>query len=98
MGFRTMALERRSSEVWQVLGSVKSEFAKFGDVLTRLKSQLATASKTIDDAQMRTRQMQRRLHDVESLPAGAQAPFFDSATLDNQGLPPAPASATLPER
>jgi DNA recombination protein RmuC len=82
MGFRTLALERRSAEVWQVLGSVKSEFGKFADVLTRLRSQLATASKTIDDAQTRTRQMQRRLQDVESLPAGAQAQLFESAAAE----------------
>jgi DNA recombination protein RmuC len=87
MGFRTLALERRSAEVWQVLGSVKSEFAKFGDVLARLKGQLATASKTIDDAQARTRQMQRKLQDVESLPAGAQAPLFENVDTEARVLP-----------
>jgi len=97
MGFRTLALERRSAEVWQVLGSVKSEFAKFGDVLARLKGQLATASKTIDDAQARTRQMQRKLQDVESLPAGAQAPLFESGELETRTLQPPPRSAE-PER
>ncbi len=98
MGFRTMALERRSAEVWQVLGSVKSEFAKFGDVLTRLKSQLATASKTIDDAQTRTRQMQRRLQDVESLPAGAQAQLFEPVGLAESPPPPMMSGGTSPER
>lgn len=69
MGFRTLALEKRSAEVWQVLGAVKTEFAKFGDVLARLKSQLATASNTIDQAETRTRQMGRALKAVEALPA-----------------------------
>jgi DNA recombination protein RmuC len=89
MGFRTLALERRSSEVWQVLGAVKSEFAKFGDVLARLKGQLATASRTIDDAQARTRQMQRKLLDVESLPTGAQAPLFESGEQEPSPVQPA---------
>jgi len=98
MGFRTLALERRSAEVWQVLGSVKSEFGKFGDVLARLKGQLATASKTIDAAQVSTRQMQRKLQDVESLPAGAQAPLFEGGEPEARALqPPLPQTAE-PER
>jgi DNA recombination protein RmuC len=68
MGFRTLALERRSAEVWQVLGAVKTEFARFGEVLARVKSQLATAANTIEQAQTRTRQMERKLRDVEALP------------------------------
>jgi len=98
MGFRTLALERRSAEVWQVLGSVKSEFAKFGDVLARLKGQLATASRTIDDAQARTRQMQRKLQDVESLPAGAQAPLFENADTEARVLPASLPRSTEPGR
>jgi len=69
MGFRTLALEKRSAEVWQVLGAVKTEFAKFGDVLVRLKAQLQTASNTIEQAETRTRQMTRALRSVEALPA-----------------------------
>lgn len=68
MGFRTLALEKRSSEVWQVLGAVKTEFGKFGDVLGKLKAQLQTASNTIDAAETRTRQMNRALRAVEALP------------------------------
>ena len=68
MGFRTLALEERSAEVWQVLGAVKTEFGKFGDVLSKLQSQLATASNTIESAQTRTRQMSRALKGVEALP------------------------------
>ena len=68
MGFRTLVLEKRSAEVWQVLGAVKTEFGKFGDVLGKLKSQLQTASNTIDAAETRTRQMSRALRAVEALP------------------------------
>jgi DNA recombination protein RmuC len=69
MGFRTMALEQRSAEVWQVLGAVKTEFGKFGDVLARVKDQLQAASNTIEKAETRTRQMDRALKSVEALPA-----------------------------
>jgi DNA recombination protein RmuC len=69
MGFRTLALEKRSAEAWQVLGAVKTEFGKFGEVLATLKRQLATASNTIEQAETRTRQMDRRLKSVEALPA-----------------------------
>jgi DNA recombination protein RmuC len=69
MGFRTLAIEKRSAEVWQVLGAVKSEFGKFGEVLAKLKSQLTTAGKTIEDAETRTRVMTKALKSVESLPA-----------------------------
>ncbi|VVE64022.1 recombinase RmuC [Pandoraea anapnoica] len=72
MGFRTLAIERRSSEVWQVLGAVKTEFTKFGDVLARTKSQLETVTRSIDKAEVRTRAMARQLKAVEALP-GEQA-------------------------
>ncbi len=68
MGFRTLALEKRSSEVWQVLGAVKTEFGKFGDVLTRIKAQTQTVLNTLDQAQTRTRQMNKALTKVEALP------------------------------
>ena len=68
MGFRTLALEQRASEVWQVLGAVKTEFGKFGDVLARVKSQTETVLKTIDGAQTRSRAMGRALKRVEALP------------------------------
>jgi DNA recombination protein RmuC len=69
MGFRTIALEQRSAEVWQVLGAVKTEFGKFGDVIGKLKAQLQSASNTLDAAETRTRQMSRALRAVEALPA-----------------------------
>lgn len=71
MGFRTLALERRSAEVWQVLGAVKTEFGKFGDVLAKTKKKLAEASDTIDAAEVRTRAMARQLRTVEALPEAA---------------------------
>lgn len=67
MGFRTLALEKRSSEVWQVLGAVKTEFGKFGDVLARVKSQTETVLKTLDSAEQRSRVMGRALKQVEAL-------------------------------
>jgi DNA recombination protein RmuC len=67
MGFRTLALEQRSTEVWEVLGAVKTEFSKFGDVLARTKKKLDEASNTIDLAQTRTNVMTRKLKAVEGL-------------------------------
>ncbi|MDT8998663.1 DNA recombination protein RmuC [Paucibacter sp. APW11] len=68
MGFRTLALEKRSAEVWEVLGAVKTEFGKFGDVLAKTKKKLEEASNTIDAAEVRTRAMSRKLKSVEALP------------------------------
>ena len=68
MGFRTLALEQRSAEVWDVLGAVKTEFGKFGDVLAKTKKKLDEASNSIDQASVRTRAMARQLRAVESLP------------------------------
>lgn len=67
MGFRTLALERRSAEVWEVLGAVKTEFAKFGEVLTRVRKKLDEASHSIEAAQSRSRVMTRKLGAVEAL-------------------------------
>jgi DNA recombination protein RmuC len=69
MGFRTLALEKRSSEVWQVLGAVKTEFNKFGDVLAKVKTQTQTVLNTLDAAETRSRAMGRALKTVEALPA-----------------------------
>jgi DNA recombination protein RmuC len=71
MGFRTLALEKRSSEVWQVLGAVKTEFGKFGDVLAATKTTLERAAKNIENAEVRSRQMARKLKSVEALPSEA---------------------------
>jgi DNA recombination protein RmuC len=71
MGFRTLALEKRSSEVWQVLGAVKTEFGKFGDVLAATKATLVRAADNIDKAETRSRAMARKLRSVEALPSEA---------------------------
>jgi DNA recombination protein RmuC len=90
MGFRTLALERRSAEVWEVLGAVKTEFAKFGDVLAKTKKKLAEASSTIDAAETRTRQMARRLKGVEALgevQAQSLLPGLADDALDDEAEP-----------
>lgn len=69
MGFRTLAIEKRSSEVWSLLGAVKTEFGKFGEVLVKTKEKLDQASKQIDAAAVRTRAIERKLKSVEQLPA-----------------------------
>ena len=68
MGFQTLAIEQRAAEVWKVLGAVKTEFGKFGEVLDKVKRQLNTASRTIEETGVRTRVMERRLRSVEQLP------------------------------
>jgi DNA recombination protein RmuC len=83
MGFRTLALEKRSAEVWQVLGAVKTEFGKFGEVLATLKKQLATASNTIEQAETRTRQMDRKLKGVEALPSEQAAQLLPPEPRDD---------------
>ena len=88
MGFRTLALEQRSAEVWQVLGAVKTEFAKFGDVLAKTKKKLDEASHTIDQAATRTRAMARQLRSVESLPEHQAQPLLPGTAIgvDQSGL------------
>jgi DNA recombination protein RmuC len=68
MGFQTLAIEQQAVEVWRVLGAVKTEFGKFGEVLDKVKKQLDTASRTIDQTGVRTRAMARKLRAVEELP------------------------------
>jgi DNA recombination protein RmuC len=68
MGFRTLAIEQRSSEVWTRLGMVKTEFAKFGEVLAVTRKKLDEARNSIDRAHVRTRAIERELSDVQSLP------------------------------
>jgi len=70
MGFRTLALEQQASEVWKVLGAVKTEFERYGDWVARIKDQVQKAADTLDKADTRTRQMRRALKVVEALPDG----------------------------
>jgi DNA recombination protein RmuC len=69
MGFRTLAIEKRSGEVWNLLSAVKTEWTKYGDVLTRVQKKIHEASETIEQAQTRTRAIGRKLKDVQELPA-----------------------------
>lgn len=68
MGFRTLAIEKRSSEVWELLGVVKTQFGQFGDALSKTKKKLQEASNSIDSAEIRTRAIERKLRDVQELP------------------------------
>lgn len=68
MGFRTLAVEKRASEVWSILSTVKLEFGRFGDLLEKTKEKLDQASKTIDDASRKSRTIEKKLGDVEHLP------------------------------
>jgi DNA recombination protein RmuC len=80
MGFRSLAVEKRTSEIWQLLGAVKTEFGKFGEVLEKTKQKLDAASKEIDSAGVRSRAIERQLRDVQELPAGASAKLLEETT------------------
>jgi DNA recombination protein RmuC len=77
MGFRTLAIEKRSSEVWKVLGEVKSEFGKFGEILDKVQKKLQEASNAMDGATTRTKQIERKLRNVQELPAGEATVLLD---------------------
>ena len=85
MGFRTLALEKRSSEVWQVLGAVKTEFGKFGDVLARVKEQTQSVLNTLDKAQTRSNVMHRALRQVEALPEGQVPGLLPNEVEESDG-------------
>lgn len=80
IGFRTLAIEQRSSQLWQILGAVKTEFGKFGEVIAKLRKQLGSATATLDATTRRTRAMERKLREVEELPPDLAAGLI--------GLPP----------
>jgi DNA recombination protein RmuC len=84
MGFRTLAIEKRSSEVWEVLGAVKTEFGKFGDVLAATKATLEKAAKNIENAEVRSRQMARKLKSVEALPSEAAQLIIGADTAERE--------------
>ena len=73
LGFRTLAIQQRSSEVWTVLGEVKTEFARFAETLASVKRKLEAASSEIERTGTRTRAIERRLRDVEALPSADSA-------------------------
>jgi DNA recombination protein RmuC len=82
MGFRTLAIEQRSAEVWAVLGAVKTEFGKFGEALAHTKKKLDEASNSISKAETRTRQLSRKLKEVEALPAAESEQLIGAVDFD----------------
>ncbi len=87
LGFRTLAIEKRSSEVWKILAAVKTEFGKFGEILEKLRRQLITASNTLEQTGIRTRAMRRKLRDVEKLPFKVSAGLLGLAEPDGEDNP-----------
>jgi DNA recombination protein RmuC len=82
MGFRTLAIQQRSSQVWELLGAVKSEFGKYADVLAKIKRKLTEAQNTIDKAETRSKAIHRKLRDVES--SDSVGLIEDERTLDEE--------------
>jgi DNA recombination protein RmuC len=78
MGFRSLAVEKRTSEIWELLGAVRTEFGKFGETLQKTKEKLDSASKEIDNAGRRSRAIERKLRDVEAIPGSAAQKLLES--------------------
>ena len=77
MGFRTLAIAKNASEVWNVLGVVKTEFGKFGDILQKTHDKLRQASDSIEDAAKKSRTIEQKLKNVQSLPSGEKEKLLD---------------------
>ncbi|MEP7064007.1 MAG: DNA recombination protein RmuC, partial [Betaproteobacteria bacterium] len=92
LGFRTLAIEKQSTEVWRVLGAVKTEFGKFGELLSKTKEKLDNVGRTLDDAGRKSRTIARKLRDVEALPEAeadrllgtGALPLLDADAADDQ--------------
>lgn len=82
MGFRTLAIQQRSSEVWDLLSAVKEEFGKYSDVLDKVRRKLQEAASTVDKGLTRTRAIERKLREVEALPAGEGDPNPEGDALE----------------
>jgi len=82
MGFKTLAIEKRSSEVWELLGIIKTEFNKFGDLLDKTNKKLIEISNTMSDATRKTRTIERKLKNVEALPISNEAEFYEIAEIN----------------
>ncbi|MFA5323972.1 MAG: DNA recombination protein RmuC [Smithella sp.] len=74
MGFRTLAIQKRSGEVWKVLGEVKTAFARFGDTLETVRKKLEQAANSVDEAQKKTKTLSNKLKSVETMPDGTASP------------------------
>jgi DNA recombination protein RmuC len=81
MGFRSLAIQKRSSEVWNVLGEVKTEFGKFGDLLDAVHKKLVLATDSMDDVRKRSRAIQRKLRNVQELPGGSAEVLLEDKTI-----------------
>jgi DNA recombination protein RmuC len=81
MGFRTLAIEKRSSEVWTLLSEIKTEFGKFGVALDKVQKKINEANNAIDQAGVRSRAIERRLNKVEELPDTSQQLALETAGL-----------------
>lgn len=81
MGFQTLAIEQRAAQVWRILGAVRTEFDKFGGVLDKVKRQLNSASRTIEQTGVRSRAMERKLRSVEQMPDGEAARILELPAL-----------------
>ena len=84
MGFRTLAIQKRSSEVWKLLGAVKTEFGNFGATLEGVKKKLDQASNTMDDAAKRSRAIERKLRNVEELPSEQSRVLLETDNSDGE--------------
>lgn len=88
MGFRTLAIEKRSGEVWQLLGAVKTEFGRFGEVLDKTQKKLQEASNVIEQAGVRSRAIERKLRDVQELPKDEVIQFIEPSDEPPISSPP----------
>jgi DNA recombination protein RmuC len=84
MGFRTLAIQKRSSEVWNLLAAVKTEFGKFGDALSAVKEKIDQASRKMEDVDVRSRVITKKLRDVEELPSNPQPMLRDLLPGENE--------------
>ena len=91
MGFRSLAVEKRTSEIWELLGAVRTEFGKFGDVLEKTKVRLDQASKEIDSAGIRSRAIEKKLRNVQTLPESTANKLLGDMTINDGDENPAPA-------
>jgi DNA recombination protein RmuC len=83
MGFRTLAIQKRSSEVWNLLAGVKTEFGKFGEALSAVKEKIDQASRKMEDVDVRSRVITRKLRNVEELPSNPQPMLKDLLPSEN---------------
>jgi DNA recombination protein RmuC len=98
MGFQTLAIEQRAVEVWRILGAIKTEFGKFGDILDKVKHQLDHATRTIEKTGVRSRAIERQLRSVEKLPEPEALEILALPTLgEEEEVEDSPVAGAAPE-